>query len=75
MPHPIPIENLSISKKRQLIVLERKMVARVVLRSDLRCLELQRGNSRETFDYNNCSIEVIDGELTDGLTDGLSLSY
>ncbi len=51
------------------------MVGRVVVRSDLRCLELQRGNSRETFDYNNCSIEVIDGEPTDDLTDGLSLPY
>ncbi len=70
------IETLSISKKRELIQLERKNVKRVVFHELLKLMEIYQENEKnESFKYDACEVEILKEEPTDGLTDGLQLSF
>lgn len=71
----VPVEKLSIEKKRELIRLERKNVKNIILRENLKLLIVRTEDREETFRYDDCCVEILEGEPTDGLTDGLSLTY
>lgn len=70
---PVPLETLSDKNKRQRILLERKNVDKVVLNSKF--IDFYIKNNKETFGLGDSCIEIIQGEPSDSLTEGLSLPY
>lgn len=75
LSHPVPLKNLSLEKKRELLLMERRNVDRVVIAEALKLLTLYTNEVEETVRYDDCFIEMMDGEPEDALSDGLSLLY
>lgn len=74
--HAVPAENLPVNTKRAMMQLERKNVTSVTVREPLDLLVIgYEGGKKECFKCKECEIEILGGEPTDGLTDGLQLPF
>lgn len=54
----VPVEKLSIERKRELIRLERKNVKNIILRENLKLLIIRTEDREETFRYDDCYVEI-----------------
>ncbi len=64
------VDKWSSERKRELMLLERKNLDRVVIRDDLKLLTLQsKDQKQESFQYDGCVIEIFEksGEINVGI--------
>lgn len=69
------VDKWSFERKRELILLERKNVSKVIAHEDLKLLLVYSGEQEEQFRYDECAVEIMEKEPDDGLTEGLFLPY